>query len=144
MSNSLNKVSLIGRLGRDPEIRHTQSGQTVANFSLAVDESYKKDGEKVQRTEWVNVVVWGKLAENVVSEYMHKGDLTYIEGKLATRKYTDKNDVERTVVEVVLNGFDSKIVLLGSKRDNADKPRSEQRATTDAAFNEPEEDDSPF
>ena len=97
---SVNKVILVGRLGRDPEVRFTGGGQAVANFSLAVDESYKdKAGEKQQKTEWVNLVVWGTLAENVVQPYLHKGDLIYAEGKLQSRKY-EKDGEPKTITEV--------------------------------------------
>lgn len=97
---SVNKVILVGRLGRDPEVRFTGGGQAVANFSLAVDESYKdKAGEKQQKTEWVNLVVWGTLAENVVQPHLHKGDLIYAEGKLQSRKY-EKDGEPKTITEV--------------------------------------------
>ena len=78
-------------MGKDPEVRFTAGGQAVANFSLATDESYKNnDGEKVKKTEWHNLVVWGKSVENFVQPYLHKGDLIYVEGKLQTRKWTNK------------------------------------------------------
>ncbi len=87
MAQSLNKVMLIGRLGKDPEIRAISSGAKVANFSIATDESYKdKDGVKHEKTEWHNIVIWRGLAE-VVEKYVKKGDLIYIEGKLTTEKY---------------------------------------------------------
>lgn len=93
MSQSLNKVTLIGRLGKDPETRYTASGQCVANFSLATDESYTdREGEKQKKTEWHNIVVWGKAAESFVAPYLHKGDLVCIEGKLQTRSWEDKRD----------------------------------------------------
>jgi single-strand DNA-binding protein len=100
MAGSLNKVILIGRLGRDPEMRYTPSGQPVANFSLATDESYTgKDGQKVQKTEWHKVVVWGKQAE-FCGNYLSKGRLVYIEGKLETRRWTDKDGVEKYTTEI--------------------------------------------
>ena len=86
----INSVTLVGRVGKDPEVRHTQSGQAVANFSLATDESYKNhEGEKVKKTEWHNVVAWGKLAE-VIQQYVKKGQLVAIIGKLQTRSWDDK------------------------------------------------------
>lgn len=100
MAGSLNKVLLIGRLGRDPEMRYTASGQPVANFSIATDETYtSKDGQKVEKTEWHRIVVWGKQAE-FCGNYLAKGRLVYIEGKLETRKWQDKEGVERTTTEI--------------------------------------------
>lgn len=100
MAGSLNKVILIGRLGRDPEMKYTPAGQPVANFSLATDESYKgKDGQKVEKTEWHRIVAWGKQAE-FVGNYLAKGRLVYIEGKLETRKWTDKDGAEKYTTEV--------------------------------------------
>ena len=100
MAGSLNKGILIGRLGRDPEMRYTPSGQPVANFSVATDESYtSKDGQKVEKTEWHRIVVWGKQAE-FCGNYLSKGRLVYIEGKIETRKWTDKDTRDRYVTEI--------------------------------------------
>lgn len=100
MAGSLNKVILIARLGRDPEMRYTPAGQPVATFSVATDESYTgKDGQKVQKTEWHRIVVWGKQAE-FCGNYLSKGRLVYIEGKLETRRWTDKDGVEKYTTEV--------------------------------------------
>jgi len=100
MAGSLNKVILIGRLGRDPEMRYTPSGQPVTNFSLATDESYTgKDGNKVEKTEWHRIVVWGKQAE-FCGNYLAKGRLVYVEGKLETRKWTDKDGAEKYTTEI--------------------------------------------
>lgn len=111
MAGSLNKVLLIGHLGRDPEMRHTPSGQPVANFSVATDESYKsKDGQKVEKTEWHRIVAWGKQAE-FCGNYLAKGRLAYIEGKLETRKWTDKDGAEKFTTEIKadsVKGLDSK------------------------------------
>ena len=99
----LNKIMLIGNLGRDPEMNYTPSGVAVTKFSLAVSRSYKtSSGEKRDETEWFNVVAWNKLAETCNS-YLRKGNKVYIEGRLTQRKYTDKNGVERTAVDVVAN-----------------------------------------
>lgn len=98
--SSLNKVFLIGRLGADPEVRHTASGVAVASLSVATDESYtSKDGQKVEKTEWHRVVVWGKQAE-FCGNYLRKGRLVYVEGKLETRKWTDKEGHERYTTEI--------------------------------------------
>jgi single-strand DNA-binding protein len=106
MAGSLNKVLLIGRLGRDPEVRYTTSGQPVATFSIATDESYKsKDGQKVEKTEWHRIVVWGKSAE-FCGNYLAKGRLVFIEGKLETRKWTDKDGVEKYTTEIKADRVD--------------------------------------
>ncbi len=101
----VNKVMLIGRLGRDPEVRRLESGAAVAKFSMATDESYKdKEGNKVTQTEWHNVVVWRGLAE-VAEKFLRKGMLVYVEGKLTHREYTDKENQKRYITEVVANDF---------------------------------------
>jgi len=101
---SVNKVILVGRLGRDPETRFTASGQAVANFSMATDESFKsRSGERQKRTEWHRIVLWGKLAE-IVQQYLKKGMLVYIEGRIQTRQWEDKRDGQkRTATEIVAN-----------------------------------------
>lgn len=99
--SSLNQVLLIGNLGNDVELRYTQSGQTIANFSLATSENYKEeDGSIGQKTEWHKIVVFGKLAENC-SKYLQKGNKVFIEGKLQTRKWQDKSGQTRYVTEVI-------------------------------------------
>lgn len=101
---SLNKVMIIGNLGRDPEVRQAGSAP-VANFSVAVTEKYKPRGEEAQeRTEWVNVVAWHKLAD-VAKDYLHKGSSVYVEGKLQTRKWQDKNGNDRYTTEVVASSI---------------------------------------
>jgi single-strand DNA-binding protein len=101
MSASLNKVQLIGYMGKDPEVRFTTGGNAVANFSLATDESYKNnDGEKIKKTEWHNLVVWGKSVEAFVQPYLHKGDLIYVEGKLQTRSWEDKEGNKKYTTEI--------------------------------------------
>jgi single-strand DNA-binding protein len=101
---SVNKVILVGRLGRDPETRYTSGGQPVANFTLATDESFKsRTGERQKRTEWHRVVLWGKLAE-IAQQYLKKGMLVYVEGRLQTRQWEDKRDGQkRQTTEIVGN-----------------------------------------
>jgi len=97
---SINKVMLIGHTGRQPEVRYTQSGAPVANFSLATSERYtSKTGERVDQTEWHKIVAWGKLAE-ICQEYVQKGTYLYVEGKLQTRSYDDRDGVKRYVTEI--------------------------------------------
>jgi len=101
---SVNKVILVGRLGRDPETRYTSGGQAVANFTLATDETFKdRSGERQKRTEWHRIVLWGKLAE-IAQQYLKKGMLVYIEGRIQTRQWEDKRDGQkRTTTEIVGN-----------------------------------------
>jgi len=97
---SINKVTLIGHCGKQPEVRYTQSGSPVANFSLATNESWtSKTGERQDTTEWHRVVAWGKLAE-ICQEYVHKGSYLYIEGKIQTRSYDDRDGVKRYITEI--------------------------------------------
>jgi single-strand DNA-binding protein len=101
---SVNKAILVGRLGRDPETRYTSGGQAVANFTLATDETYKdRSGERQKRTEWHRIVLWGKLAE-ITQQYLKKGMLIYIEGRIQTRQWEDKRDGQKkTTTEIVAN-----------------------------------------
>jgi single-strand DNA-binding protein len=111
--SSINKVILIGRLGKDPEVRFTQNGTAVARLSVATDESYKdKEGNKVQRTEWHNVILWNQLA-NLAGEYLAKGRQAYFEGKLQTREWEDQEGNRRVSTEIVARH----LVLLGSKEE---------------------------
>lgn len=113
MSGSVNKVILIGNVGRDPEIRRTQSGDAIANIQLATSESWrdKQTGERKEKTEWHRIVVFGKIAE-VVEKYVVKGQKLYVEGKLQTRKWTDQAGVEKYSTEIILNGFNATLTML--------------------------------
>jgi single-strand DNA-binding protein len=112
---SVNRVILVGRLGRDPETRYTGSGQAVANFSLATDESYKdRNGERQKRTEWHKIVVWGKQAE-IAQQYLKKGSLIFIEGRIQSREWQDKEGQKRTSFEIVANNFR----MLGGRAESA-------------------------
>jgi single-strand DNA-binding protein len=112
---SVNKVILVGRLGRDPETRYTGGGQAVANFSLATDETYKdRNGERQKRTEWHKIVVWGKQAE-IAQQYLKKGSLVFIEGRIQTREWNDKEGQKRTSFEIVASNFR----MLGGRSDSA-------------------------
>jgi len=102
--SSVNKVILIGNLGRDPELRYTQGGQPVCNFSIATTERWGKGDDRKEKTEWHNVVIWGKRAE-VAAEYMKKGSKVYVEGRLQTRKWQDKEGNDRYTTEIVVNDF---------------------------------------
>src|SRR6266850_294423 len=115
ISMSVNKVILVGRLGRDPETRYTGGGQAVANFSVATDETYKdRNGEKQKRTEWHKIVVWGKQAE-IAQQYLKKGSLIFIEGRIQSREWQDKEGQKRTSFEIVANNFR----MLGGRAEGA-------------------------
>ena len=112
---SVNKAILVGRLGRDPETRFTGGGQAVANFSVATDETYKdKNGERQKRTEWHKIVVWGKQAE-IAQQYLKKGSLVFIEGRIQSREWQDKEGQKRTSFEIVATNFR----MLGGRADGA-------------------------
>lgn len=117
---SLNKVQLIGRLGKDPEIRTVGSGDKVANFSMAMTEKWtdKRSGEKKEKTEWANVTVWGDGLVGVVERYVKKGDLLYVEGKFSTRKW-EKDGKTNYATEVVIQGMGGALTMLGSKGDSS-------------------------
>lgn len=130
----LNKVELIGRLGSDPEVRYTQSGTAICNFTMATSEKYKdKDGEKVEKTEWHRIVAFGKLGE-ICGEYLNKGKLIFVEGKLQTRLWEDKEGVKRYTTEIVIK--DMKML------DRAEGSKQESQASQQS--NIPDDDDIPF
>ncbi len=141
----VNKVILVGNLGRDPEVRHLDNGRAVTNFSLATSETYKnREGERVTNTEWHNVVLWTPLAE-IAEKYLKKGNQVYIEGKLTTRSYDDKDGIKRYVTEVV----GREMTLLGSKTSDGQQASPASVSTPSAApvqtpVEEGEIDDLPF
>ena len=114
MSGSVNKVILVGRLGRDPEVKYTPSGAAVAKFSVATDEVFKdRSGEQQKRTEWHNIVAWNKLAE-ICGQYLTKGKQVYIEGSIRSRQWEDQAGNKRTSYEIIA----SRMQMLGSRADN--------------------------
>lgn len=117
MAGSVNKVILVGNLGRDPEVRHTQDGKPIVNMRLATTETWRdrNSGEKKERTEWHNVVIFNENIAKVAEQYLRKGSSVYIEGQLQTRKYTDKDGAERYTTEVVLQNFRGELVMLGGR-----------------------------
>lgn len=117
MAGSLNKVILIGNLGRDPEIRTTGEGKEIANFSIATTESWKdrNTGEKKERTEWHRVVIFSEGLVSIVKNYVKKGTKIYLEGSLQTRKWNDNSGQEKYTTEVVLQNFNSQLILLDSR-----------------------------
>lgn len=144
----VNKVILVGNLGKDPEVRHLDTGRAVANFSMATSETYKnRNGERVTNTEWHNIVLWSPLAE-IAEKYLKKGNQVYIEGKITTRSYDDKDGVKKYITEVV----GRELTLLGSRSDNdsgynqgssADEERY-QPTNSGVDATEEETDDLPF
>lgn len=119
----LNKVILIGRLGREPETRFMPNGEAVCNFSVATSEKYTdKNGQRQEATEWHNVTMYRKLAE-IAGQYLKQGSQVYIEGKIKSRKYTDKNGVERTAYDIIANELK---MLGGNAQTPAQKPQQPQ------------------
>jgi len=152
----LNKVMLIGNLGKDPEVRRLESGATVARFSIATNERYKdKTGNPQTVTEWHDVVMWRNLAE-LAEKLLVKGRLVYVEGKLSTRKYTDQNGNERRITEVIANNFqilDRKDSMDGNSSGNSsisqnssaqDVPSNRPSSNMNTGSNNEEDDDLPF
>jgi single-strand DNA-binding protein len=110
--SGINKVILVGHLGKDPEIRTLEGGVSVTSFPLATSENFNKDGKKVEQTEWHNIVMWRGLAD-VAAKFLQKGKLVYIEGKLRTRSFEDKEGIKKYTTEIVAENF----TLLGRKSD---------------------------
>jgi single-strand DNA-binding protein len=121
MAGSVNKVILVGNVGKDPEIRRTQDGRPIANLTLATSESWrdKNSGEKKEKTEWHRVVVFSEGLCKVVEQYVKKGAKLYIEGQLQTRKWQDKDGVEKYSTEVVLQGFNATLTMLDGRSGGA-------------------------
>ena len=142
----LNKVILIGRLGRDPEVRYMPNGEAVCNFSVATSESWKdQSGQRQEKTEWHNITMYRKLAE-IAGQYLKKGSQVYLEGKIQSRKYQGKDGIERTAYEIIAN----EMKMLGGGNDSGQQsnqtpsqPRRQAPATP-AAPAEDIDDDVPF
>ena len=159
MAGSVNKVILIGNLGADPEIRHTQDGRPIANLRVATSESWrdKASGERREKTEWHRVVIFNENLARIAEQYLKKGAKVYLEGSLQTRKWEDQQGQERYTTEVVLQGFNAQLTMLDAKqRDGAGE--SEPRGGGDfgrsgpfaggagkaAAFDKELDDEIPF
>ena len=142
----VNKVILVGNLGKAPEVRHLESGRAVANFSLATSETYKnKQGERVTTTEWHNIVLWSPLAE-IAEKFLKKGNQVYIEGKLTTRSWDDQDGNKRYTTEVVGNN----LTMRGTKSDNeggggsSSYSPSSEKSSEVSSIPEDDSDDLPF
>ena len=117
MAGSVNKVILIGNLGRDPEVRHTNDGSPIVNLNIATSETWRdrNSGERKERTEWHRVVIFNERLAEVAQKYLQKGSKVYIEGQLQTRKWTDKDGAEKYTTEVVLQRFRGELTMLDSR-----------------------------
>lgn len=140
----VNKVILVGNLGKDPEVRHLENGATVANFPIATTESYKdRNGNRQESTEWHNIVLWRGLAE-IAEKYLRKGNQVYIEGKLRSRSWEDKDGNTRYITEVIGDN----LTMLGGRSDSTDSAapakESAPKAPAKNTIEEEEDDDLPF
>jgi single-strand DNA-binding protein len=162
MAGSVNKVILVGNLGKDPEIRRTQDGRPIANLSVATSESWrdKATGERKEKTEWHRVVIFSEPLCKIVEQYLKKGAKVYIEGALQTRKWTDQAGVEKYSTEVVLQGFNSTLTMLDGRSGGGSSAGSDdsggdfgssgpssaapRRAVAAGARNSDMDDDIPF
>lgn len=123
MAGSVNKVIIIGHLGRDPEVRRTTAGDPVASLSVATSESWrdKRSGDRVEKTEWHRVVIWNEHLAKVAEQFLRKGSKVYLEGQLATRKWTDRDGQEKYTTEIVLNRFRGELQLLDNKYEGGSR-----------------------
>jgi len=122
MAGSLNKATIIGHLGSDPEVRSLASGAKVVNFSVATSETWrdKASGEKKERTEWHRVVIWSEGLAKVAETYLKKGSKVYLEGQLQTRKWKDQSGADKYTTEIVLNGFGASLIMLDGRDTSGD------------------------
>jgi single-strand DNA-binding protein len=138
--SGINKVILVGHLGKDPEIRHLEGGVAVASFPLATSETFNKDGRKVEQTEWHNIVMWRGLAD-VAAKFLQKGKLVYIEGKIRTRSFEDREGIKKYTTEIVAENF----TMLGRKSDFDDNQRVSVKSDGSVTdFGAAADDDLPF
>ena len=134
----INKVILIGNLGKDPEVRSLEGGAKVATFTLATTEYYKKDGQRTEQTEWHNIVLWRGLAD-IAEQYLHKGNTVYIEGKIRNRKY-EKDGQTRYISEIVADN----LTMLGGKKDQSPSDESANFNSNPESVADMPADDLPF
>ena len=140
----LNKVFLIGRLGRDPEVRYMPNGEAVCNFSIATSETWNdRNGQRVERTEWHNITMYRKLAE-IAGQYLTKGSQVYLEGKIQSRKYQGKDGVERTAYDIIVNEMKMLGGGNGEQQAQAETPTPPRRQAAPATPVEDIDDDVPF
>lgn len=140
----LNRCTFIGNLGFDPEVKTMQNGKEVANLRLAVTERWKDkaSGERKEKTEWVRVTIFNENLVNVAKQYLNKGSKIYIEGQMQTRKWTNKDGQEQYSTEIVLQGFDSRLIMLDGKKQ--EEPSAHNVAKQNAYIDEELDDSIPF
>ena len=135
MAGSINKVTLVGNLGRDPEIRHTATGQKIAHLSVATSETWKdKSGERQERTEWHRVVIFNANLADFSERFLKKGSKVYVEGALQTRKFTDQSGQDRYTTEVVLGAFRGELVVLDGRTDGASSSLSSDAGSSSSGW----------
>lgn len=146
MAGSVNKVILVGNVGRDPEVRTFPTGDRVVSFSLATTESWrdKNTGERKDRTEWHNVQIFNENIGKIAEQYLRKGSKVYLEGAIQTREYTDKDGNQRKVTEVVLPRFRGELTLLDSKEDSRDSQEDYRENRATGSLSEQLNDDLPW
>jgi single-strand DNA-binding protein len=146
MAGSVNKVILVGNLGRDPEVRHTQDGKPVATLSIATSETWRdrNSGERKERTEWHRVVIFNENLAKVAEQYLKKGSTVYVEGQLQTRKYTGKDGVEKYSTEIVLQNFNGTLTMLGGRTDGGAQPSPPAEPARAATEHHSLDDEVPF
>jgi single-strand DNA-binding protein len=146
--SSVNKVILLGNLGADPEIRHTNDGRPIANLRIATSESWrdKGTGERKEKTEWTSVVIFSEGLCKIAEQYLRKGSKVYVEGQLQTRKWTDKDGNDRYSTEVVLQGFNATLVMLDGKPSgqSRDNPPAQPHQDSGQSFARGDRDEIPF
>lgn len=143
-SRGVNKVILIGSLGQDPEVKYMPSGSAVVNISLATSESWrdKATGENKEKTEWHRIAIFGKLAE-IAGEYLRKGSQVYIEGQLQTRKWQDQSGQDRYTTEVVVQGFNGVVQMLGGRQDSGQQQAPQQQPQQQGGWGQPQQPQQP-
>lgn len=145
MAGSVNKVILVGNLGRDPEIRSLNNGDRVCNLRIATSESWrdKSSGERKEKTEWHSVVIFNDNIVKVAENYLKKGSTVYVEGSLQTRKWTDQQGVEKYTTEVVIQRFNGQLTMLGGKSDGGRERQDDQPKQSSGQYDHID-DDVPF
>ena len=147
MAGSVNKVILIGNLGRDPEVRHTQAGDPIVHLNVATSESWKdrESGERRERTEWHRVVIFNENLGRIAEQYLKKGSKVYLEGQLQTRKWVDQSGVDKWTTEVVLQRYRGELTMLDGRRDGDRPPEPEGAgAPASGAPSDDLDDEIPF
>ncbi len=142
---TVNQATLLGNVGKDPEIRKANNGKEIASFSLATTESWKnkESGNRETKTEWLNIVVFQEGLVSTIKKYVKKGTKLYIQGQIKTRKWTDKSGVDKWTTEIVLSNFSSVLKVIGAK-DIVDSGKKEEVKSNEFVANEELDDDIPF